>query len=249
MQLREYKESRAETWLNSARGLIIEDAEHSADGSHSSWTHFATVLRVKYRCFIALFVALFELGSSSVRLLWNRTFGRWNTQNKQRLRRAKDGFYQSLDGVFDSLSGLFNVQSILTAADRGNVKRIGELSVRLREMTRVGDLQLETRRELDHWYQTAKVYVKQGGHVARSEVKGLSEVLDRLLTAPDAQPDKLRSWRWERDQNLRVGLEKIKGVRWRPSKAAPIDAEITPLKARRWTVKATSTAEAERDAG
>ena len=86
MQLREYKESRAETWLNSARGLIIEDAEHSADGSHSSWTHFATVLRVKYRCFIALFVALFELGSSSVRLLWNRTFGRWNTQNKQRLR-------------------------------------------------------------------------------------------------------------------------------------------------------------------
>ncbi len=236
MHWEQYKETHAEHLLEDAREEAIDTAEREVEGTHLSWIgYIESVVRIKGRCILALFFALWGCVSAWVLAMWHSAMGSlMSTRSVNKALVYWDDVYKALDTVWDAAGGIVDSETILTVADRGNVKKIGALCEKIRAMGEDPNVHPETHRELEHWYESAKVHVREGGKGARREMRSLDEVVERVIAKPDSAPENLMSWRWEKRQAGMVDLQAIRGVRWK-QEAPQVTGE--ELKKRAWKKK------------
>ena len=234
MRAYRYEENQAEALLHAARDKVIDGVERLTEQEGlSRWQYFRLVVSVKIRCLGAIFVALWGGLVSLARVTW-LAVGRYIIHRAipLQLEEAWADVQESVDLILTACSALFDSEAVLSASDRGNIRRVYVIGRKLQDIGNDPKLNPQTRKELDAWYRSAKVFVRKGGGEARSEMSTLAEALEQMKKTPEASPDKLVSYRWDKKVTGSVEVEKIRGIRW---KGMPVPAGTEDLSNRVWT--------------
>ncbi len=238
MRAYRYEENQAEAWLHAARDKVIDGVERLTEKEGlSRWQYFWLVISVKARCLGAVIIAIGAGLLSSVRVLWLALASHLiRRATPLQLEEAWADAQESVDLILTAFSALLDSEAVLSASDRGNIRRIYMLGRKLQDIGNDPKLNPETRKELDAWYRSAKVFVRKGGGEARTEMTILAEAIDQIKNTPEILPEKLLSYRWDKKVTGSVEVEKIRGIRWKNA-AVPVGGE--DLTKRTWTKKSS----------
>ncbi|MDP1835318.1 MAG: hypothetical protein Q8K75_05240 [Chlamydiales bacterium] len=236
MHVHRYRHNYAEDWLESARDQVIYGVEKMTEsGGLGRFEYFTIAVGVKLRCLAAAGIAFVHIIGSWFLAVWSSiTRYLLHKSTIEQNEEAWDTLQESIDVLMNALTGLFDSNAVLTAADRGNIRRICDLGLKMQDVMAHPDVNPATRKEIETWYKNAKVFVRKGGGEAKKEMSSLADALDHLQKTPATAPDRLLGWRWEKQVTGTVAVEKIRGIRWKP----PIPATGSDdLSKRVWTRK------------
>lgn len=223
MHVERYKVSIAEALLNGARDEFLEHIAQITDRQGAVSGEFAATVAVKARCVLAFFAALGSVCLKTTYAVGLSLCSYLPGRSVRSPAEAWEEVHVSLDLMFTAAAGIFDSEAILSAADRGNVRRIAVLGKKLQDVTSLPGVDPKTMREFDAWYSNAKVFVRKGGHSAKHEMSSLSDALEHLRQSPDMEAMGIMSWRWDKGGADSVEVAKVRGIQWQPAPMAPAE--------------------------
>lgn len=235
MHAHRYHQNYAEEWLSAARERKIDAVERmTEEGGLSSLESFQITLIIKLDCLAAVGSSLVSGVASFFEALWY-TCSEFvlRHDNTVKIEEAWDQVHRAIDVFLSGFSALFDSDAVLSAADRGNIRKICDLGRQLQDVGANPSVNPQTRKELETWYRNAKVFMRQGGGEAKKELCILADALDHIRITPDTAPEKLLGWRWEHKATGSVAVEKIRGIRWKQPESIPTES----LSKRAWKKK------------
>ncbi len=239
MRAYRYQENYAEQWLHAARDKVIDSIERLTEQREvGRWEYFSLVLSVKIRCVGAIFIAIGAgIGAMARAIGLSVANFILHKGAEMQVEESWADVQESVDLILSAFSALFDSESVLSAADRGNIRRIHSLGKSLQDVANLPTIKPATKKELETWYRNAKVFVRKGGEKAKTEMTTLANALEQIRKTPDVDHEKLLTYRWEPKDTGSVEIEKIRGIRWK--KVIPAVTNAESLNKRTWKKKAS----------
>ncbi len=214
MHAHHVEEIYAESWLTAARERVIDGIERMTEvGGLSRSDYFLSMMAVKLDCVVAIVLATLSLCAYGLEALWYS--GKqllFHTGDSQKTDQAWESFHRSLDVLLSGVTGLFDSHAVLTAADRGNIRKICDLGRKIQDVQANPSLNPDTKKELDTWYRNTKVFLRTGGGEVTREMQGLDKALEMIRSTPETEPERLKSWRWGTSMAVSPAAKKVRDI-------------------------------------
>lgn len=201
MQMHYY--SSAERWLDAARDQVIVRIEKMGKLQRlGRFDNLRLLVGIKLRCIAAAALSLFYIVCSWFSAVWCSLDRSSSAEQKE---DGWDELEEAIDLFLAAVVGVFDHDTVLTAVDRSNIRRIHLAREKMRDVMSHPNVTAETKREIGDWYHNASVFVRTSRGEAGREIAILVEALDYLQSAPTLARSKLKGWRWEKNSSSKVG--------------------------------------------